>query len=171
VSRTGLWGLAVLGMLLFVSLVGNYGFVLSKVNGTSMRPTLHDGDRLLVNKIRFLLNKPKIGDVITFKDPSQENRFLVKRVIGVPGDIIEIKDGFVYRNGKMMKESYIETKVEDGDFGPIRVEEDTVFVMGDNRHRWASRDSRSQSVGLVPYDFIDGKVEFILWRPSLSANL
>jgi signal peptidase I len=149
----------------------HYGMALSVVNGTSMQPTLQDGDRLLVNKFRFLVDEPSVGDVITFRDPSDENRFLVKRVIGVPGDIIEIKDGWVYRNGLRIHEKYTDTPVEDGNYGPVVVKQDTVFVLGDNRHLHASRDSRYDSVGLVPYRLIDGKVECILWRPSLTAAL
>ncbi|SFI58556.1 signal peptidase I [Thermoflavimicrobium dichotomicum] len=152
-------------------LVQEYGVALSVVNGTSMQPTLQDGDQLVINKLRFLIDSPKIGDVITFKDPSQTHRFLVKRVIGVSGDTIEIRKGILYRNGRKVTEPYINSRIEDGDFGPVIVRENTVFVMGDNRHRWASRDSRYPSVGLVPYELIDGKVELILWRPSLSAFL
>jgi signal peptidase I len=136
-----------------------------------MQPTLHNGDRLLINKFKFLLETPKRGEVITFQDPSEEGRYLVKRVVGIPGDRIEIKDGVLYRNGKIVKEKYIDTQIEDGNYGPAIVQPGTVFVMGDNRHRNASRDSRYESVGLVPFALIDGKVELILWRPSLAASL
>jgi signal peptidase I len=151
--------------------VNHFGVALSVVNGTSMQPTLENGDRLLVNKLIFLFEKPKVGDVITFEDPSQKGRYLVKRVIGTPGDRIEIKNGAVYRNGQRVKEPYADCPVEDGNFGPLTVKPGTVFVMGDNRHRFASRDSRYDSVGLVPYSLIDGKVELILYRPSLEAFL
>ncbi|WP_168188717.1 signal peptidase I [Thermoflavimicrobium daqui] len=167
----GKWTLVFMHVTLFICLVQEYGVAFSIVNGTSMLPTIHDGDRLFVNKLRVLIDCPKIGDVITFKDPSQMDRFLVKRVIGVSGDTIQIKHGVVYRNGKMVSEPYIDTHIEDGDFGPITVMPNTVFVLGDNRHRFASRDSRYQSIGLVPIKLIHGKVEFILWRPSFSAFL
>jgi signal peptidase I len=96
---------------------------------------------------------------------------LVKRVIGVAGDTIEIRDGVLYRNDVKVNEAYTNCPIEDGNYGPVRVKAGTVFVMGDNRHRYASRDSRYSSVGLVPYRLIDGKVELILWRPSLAASL
>lgn len=136
-----------------------------------MEPTLQDGDRLLINKFHFMFEKPQRGDVITFEDPSHSGKYLVKRVVGIPGDRIEIKGGELYRNGKRVREPYIDSEIEDGKFGPMIVKKGNVFVMGDNRHRYASRDSRYPSVGQVPDDLIEGKVEFILWRPSLAAFL
>jgi signal peptidase I len=165
------WALIVLLVPLFTWAFSHYGVALSVVNGTSMQPTLQNGDRLLVNKFMLLLRSPSVGDVITFRDPSDQTRFLVKRVIGVPGDVIEIRGGSLYRNGVRVVEKYIDSVIEDGDFGPIRVQPGTVFVLGDNRHRFASRDSRYDSVGLVPISLIDGKVEWILWRPSMEASL
>lgn len=164
-------GLLVVYAVLFVWAVNQYGIAFSVVNGTSMQPTLEDGDRLLINKFKFLFSAPSLGDVITFRDPSDTNRLLVKRVVGVPGDMIEIRAGKLYRNGVVVKEKYINSFIEDGDYGPIVVKPKTVFVLGDNRQRHASRDSRYASVGLVPFRLIDGKVELILWRPSLLAFL
>lgn len=163
--RTGLLAFA------FVFAVNQYGFALSVVNGTSMEPTLEDGDRLFINRFAYLFNEPQVGDVITFEDPAQDGRYLVKRVVGVSGDRIEIRSGVLYRNGKAVPEPYIDTKIEDGNFGPVTVKPGTVFVLGDNRHKHASRDSRYESVGLVPIDRVDGKVEWIIWRPSLAAFL
>ncbi|MFC7440727.1 signal peptidase I [Laceyella putida] len=165
------WAMLLIYACLFAWTVNHYGIAFSVVNGTSMQPTLHDGDHLLINKFQFLLDKPKVGDVITFRDPSDPERYLVKRVIGLPGDTIEIRQGRLYRNGKQVREPYIDSLIEDGDFGPVKVRKETVFVMGDNRHRYASRDSRYSGVGLVPFTLIDGKVELILWRPSLATPL
>lgn len=151
--------------------VNQYGVALSLVNGSSMRPTLHNGDFLLVNKFTALVKTPHRGEVITFQDPTNENRYLVKRVVGIAGDQVEIKGGLLYLNHGKVQEKYIDTQIEDGDFGPVTVKRGTVFVMGDNRHRFASRDSRYRNVGFVPIHLIDGKVEFILWRPSLETNL
>ncbi|MBA4495459.1 signal peptidase I [Paenactinomyces guangxiensis] len=165
------WGLMLIFATLFAIAFNQYGFALSEVNGTSMQPTLHNGDRLLINKFKFFMKQPSVGEVITFKDPTEKDRYLVKRVVGIPGDRIEIKNGALYRNGLKVDERYINSPIEDGDYGPVSVQPGTVFVMGDNRHRSASRDSRYQSVGLVPFNLIDGKVELILWRPSLAASL
>lgn len=171
VQRLNKWGLILIFATLFAFTFNQYGVALSVVNGTSMQPTLQNGDRLLINKFKLLLEPPSVGDVVTFQDPSDEKRYLVKRVVGVPGDKIEIKNGILYRNGVRVKEPYIDSPIEDGNFGPVIVKPGTVFVMGDNRHRFASRDSRYESVGLVPFSKIDGKVELILWRPSLAASL
>ena len=84
---------------------------------------------------------------------------------------MEVRDGTLYVNGKKVTEQYIDTSIEDGNFGPVKVKPGTVFVMGDNRHKYASRDSRYESVGLVPFDLLEGKVEFIIWRPSLMTHL
>lgn len=157
-------GILIVLAVCLAELMLQFGVACSIVNGNSMFPTLHDGDRLLVNKFQFLWQAPSTGDVITFQDPMQPNHYLVKRVVGVPGDVIEIRSGVVKRNGKKLKENYIDTQIQDGNYGPVHVKEKTVFVMGDNRHRYASRDSRYQSIGLVPFRLIDGKVEWILWR-------
>jgi signal peptidase I len=165
------WGGMVIAAMVVALLTNQYGVALSVVNGTSMQPTLHHGDRLLINKFKFLLASPARGEVITFQDPADKHRYLVKRVVGVAGDWIEVKEGLLYRNGKRVMEEYIDTQIEDGNYGPVIVQLGTVFVMGDNRHHSASRDSRYESVGLVPLAQIDGKVELILWRPSLAASL
>lgn len=165
------WAIMLMLAILFAFAVNRYGVALSVVNGTSMQPTLHDGDRLLINRFKFLLDAPVVGEVVTFKDPANDSRYLVKRVVGIPGDKIEIKNGVLYRNDQKVNESYIDSHIEDGNYGPVEVQKGTVFVLGDNRHRYASRDSRYDSVGLVPFQLIDGKVEFILWRPSLAASL
>ncbi|MBD1373377.1 signal peptidase I [Hazenella sp. IB182357] len=171
IGKLSIWLICFAFAVLFAYSVNQYGFALSIVNGTSMQPTLHDGDRLLINRFKFLLDTPQVGDVVTFKDPSTEGRYLVKRVVGLAGDIIEIENGTLYRNGEKIAEQYIDTPIEDGNYGPKTVEFGTIFVMGDNRERYASRDSRYDSVGLIPYQLLDGKVEMILWRPSLSASL
>jgi signal peptidase I len=170
-KRVLLWVIMGLIVITLAVAVNQYGVSLSVVSGTSMQPTLENGDRLLVSKWQLLFAQPHLGDVITFEDPEEKGRYLVKRVVGVPGDTIEIRNGMLYRNGNLIREPYINISIQDGNFGPEQVMPGKVFVMGDNRHRYASRDSRYQSVGLVPYGLINGKVEFIIWRPSLSTFL
>lgn len=165
------WGIALALVLVIAFAVNQLGVAFSVVNGTSMEPTLQDGDRLLINKFYFVVSAPHRKDVVTFEDPQQEGRYLVKRVVGVPGDTVEIRDSALYVNGEEVTEQYIDTNIEDGNYGPVKVKPGTVFVMGDNRHKYASRDSRYESVGLVPFELLEGKVEFIIWRPSLMAHL
>lgn len=168
---TASWMRTVLLAVSVALVINHFGLALSVVNGTSMKPTLEDGDRLLINKLYYWFEEPARGDVITFKDPSHKGRYLVKRVVGIPGDRIEVQGGELYRNGKRVKEPYIDSKIEDGNYGPVTVKPGNFFVMGDNRHRHASRDSRYKSVGMVSDAWIEGKVELILWRPSLATSL
>lgn len=165
------WMTVIALVLISAFAINQLGLAFSVVNGTSMEPTLQDGDRLLINKFYFLVHTPQRGDVVTFEDPKKEGRYLVKRVVGIPGDIVEIRDSTLYVNGEAVTEKYVDSNVEDGNFGPVDVKPGTVFVMGDNRHKSASRDSRYDSVGLVPFDLLEGKVQYILWRPSLMTYL
>jgi signal peptidase I len=130
------------------------------VKGSSMDNTLHDGERLLVNKFIFRLRPPKTGDIIVLKYPKDPSKKFIKRVIGVPGDRVYIQNAKLYINGTEIKEPYIKEKMyQDYDF--TEVPERTVFVMGDNRN--CSKDSRDPDVGFVPYDNLVGKAIFIFW--------
>lgn len=130
------------------------------VRGSSMEPTLLDGERLLVNKFIFKIREPKIGDIIVLKYPKDPTKKFIKRVIAVPNDTVQIRDGVVYVNGEAINESYIKEKPEL-DFDWVNVPERTVFVMGDNRN--GSKDSRDPDVGFIPYENIVGKAFFIFW--------
>lgn len=123
------------------------------VSGLSMYPTLNDNQYLIVSKISDYSR----GDIITFKNPKENNKTLIKRVIGIPGDTIEIKEGYVYRNGKKMNEPYInEPCVTNGAEGILTVADNHIFVMGDNREN--SLDSRYDMVGQVDKSNVIGKV-------------
>ncbi len=139
-------------------------FNLSTVEGSSMEPTLSDDEWLFVNKFVYLLGKPKLGDVVILVEPNtsgEDKKFLVKRVVGLPGDRIEIHDQHLYRNGELVDEPYTDTLIEDLSYGPEVVGDGQYFVMGDNRHARASLDSRSFHA--VPEELIQGRAEFILW--------
>lgn len=131
------------------------------VKGQSMYPTLDEYDYLIINRMPYINSLPKHGDIIVFRTnlytPSNKEKDLIKRVIGIPGDVIEIKEGKVYRNGEEINEPYINDEFSIGTNGKLKVEvlEDTVFVMGDNRGN--SLDSRDERVGLVYIDDIKGK--------------
>lgn len=168
-----------------------------KIPSGSMKPTLIIGDHLLVNKFsygiriplidRFLIqfNKPKRGDILVFKWPKDESKDFIKRVIGIEGDVIEIKNDILYINGEKVVTEYIakyndndiseadryeeflggtkhyilDQYVKYEDFGPVTVPENTVFVMGDNRDN--SQDSRYW--GFVSLNKIKGKALIIYW--------
>lgn len=150
--------------LVIVLLLHFFVFNLSTVEGSSMEPTLDEKEWLFVNKAIYLLGQPEQGDVVILKDPEvgpERKDYLVKRVIGVPGDVIEIRNQKLYRNGELFLEAYTDSDVDDLDFGPHTVEQGKYFIMGDNRHAGASRDSRS--FGTVTEDMILGRADVILW--------
>jgi signal peptidase I len=140
------------------------------VDGSSMLPTLHEGERLIVNKLIYYkfesvswghINR---GDVVVFWFPKDPDKSYVKRVIGLPEDTVEIRNGIVYVNGQVMHELYLDANYNQaaGNLSPQKVEKHHYFVMGDNRDN--SSDSRYW--GLVPEKYIYGKVFFRYWMPS-----
>ncbi|AGA59113.1 signal peptidase I [Thermobacillus composti KWC4] len=147
-----------------VAVLKLFVFDLTTVHGISMEPTLKTGERLLVNKIGYRLGGPARGDIAVLVDPAPtpgDSKYIVKRVIGVAGDTIEIRGGVLYVNGERLAEPYADVAIAGPDFGPLTVEPGKVFVMGDNRRSGASKDSRS--FGTVPAGSLLGKAEFILW--------
>jgi signal peptidase I len=127
------------------------------VDQTSMETTLHDGNWLFLEKVTYRFDEPEGGDIIVCHfDEGKKN--YVKRVIGVSGDVVEIKGGVTYVNGVPLEEPYLH-EPELGTLAPTEVPEDSVYVMGDNRNN--SRDSRA--VGSIPNNRIRGRVVFRVW--------
>jgi signal peptidase I len=129
----------------------------------SMVPTLLVGDRVFVNKFVYRFIEPQRGDIIVFQSVEGEEEDLIKRVIGVPGDRVVVRNGVLYVNGEPQEESYIrdDRPLDRGPNGPTRVRKGEVFVMGDNRAN--SRDSRY--FGPVPTENIEGEAFVIFWPP------
>jgi len=133
------------------------------VDGESMMPTLEDRERLIVNKIVYSFSQPQRGDIIVFH--ATENKDWIKRVIGLPGDTIEIKDDVLYINDEIVEEPYLEgaKKMFGGnltdDVPKTVVSEGHLFVMGDNRPN--SRDSRW--IGTIPLDSVVGRADLVFW--------
>ena len=157
----------------------------------SMVPTLEVGDRVLVNKVVYHLHPPRRGDVIVFENPNEApvhrnpvsafwhwvteglgvstdpEKDYIKRVIGLPGDVVEVRDCTVFVNGTALNEPY--TNPDDPgscSFPSTRVEADHLFVMGDNRGN--SNDSR-YGLGQIPYDKVVGRAFVIIWPPSRAG--
>ncbi len=135
------------------------------VKGTSMYPSIKPDSYLIVNKIPYLMDVPDYGDIIVFNtnifSEESEGKNLIKRVIGIGGDTIEIRDGTVYRNGKALVEEYINGKSTPGDMDKVVVSENCVFVMGDNRE--VSLDSRDEALGEILLRDIIGRVDLRLY--------
>lgn len=133
-------------------------FEITRVDGPSMLPTLHTDEQILVNKLSYAFGgQPQRMDVIICKYEGYDSYF-VKRVVGLPGESISIKDGELYINGKVIEDNNKLEKITD-DFGPVTVPEGHVFVMGDNRND--SMDSRQ--VGAIPLDDVVGHAMVIVW--------
>lgn len=130
------------------------------VNGESMMPTLHHGERLLVDKISYRFIEPARGEIIVFKYPADPSEQFIKRVIGVPGDTVAVVQGTVYVNNQPIAEDYISARPRIG-FAPQVVPENTYFVLGDNRNN--SEDSRFSRVGFVPRELIVGRAVWRYW--------
>ena len=136
------------------SLVGRY-----RIDGSSMNPTLFNGQYLIINNISYLLDEPQSGEVIVFRHP-QNDLNLIKRVIGTPGDRIEIKDQEVRVNDLVLQEEYIEAPPTYN--GSWDIPEDQYFVLGDNRNN----SSDSHSWQFLPEENILGKALVVYWPPS-----
>jgi signal peptidase I len=135
-------------------LIGRY-----RIDGSSMNPTLVDGQYLIINNLSYFMDEPQRGDVIVFHHPNNDLN-LIKRVIGQPGDQVEIANNQVKVNGVVLDEPYI--KAEPSYSGSWEVPEGEYFVLGDNRNN--SSDSHSWST--LPKENIIGKAEVIYWPPS-----
>lgn len=129
-----------------------------RVESISMQPTLYAGDMVLVNRLAYKFGQPERGEIIVFKYPPEPTQTpYIKRVIGLPGDKIQIAGGQVTVNGQVLVEPYIAAQTSRG--GEWTVPENSLFVMGDNRNN--SSDSRAW--GMVPFGNIIGKALFIYW--------
>jgi signal peptidase I len=139
-----------------------------KVEGTSMAPLLSDQERIFINKFVYRFEPIQRGDVVVFWYPLDHSKSFIKRVVGLPGETVEIRQGVVYVDGKMVPEPYVPPQYEDlSDFGPVRVETDHYFVMGD--HRISSNDSRV--FGSVASRFIYGRAVFAYWPVDHFGSL
>jgi signal peptidase I len=177
-SRSTLWGEARLLLrdlvlaLMLAALVLVFIVQPVKVEGTSMLPRLHDGERIFVNKLIYYDEyrwAPKIdrGDIVVFWYPDDPSKSYIKRVIGLPGDTVDIHEGIVRVNGRDLEETYLDSRLNlnPKSQGPVYVRPNRYFVMGDNRDN--SSDSRIW--GLVPKKYIYGKALFRYWPPNAAA--
>ena len=145
------------------------------VDGSSMVPVLHDGERLLVNKFVYYKVQSvswghlERGDIVVFWYPDDPDKSYVKRLIGLPGETVEVRDGKVYINGNLLPENYLDEEHNRSkpSFPPQRIEPHHYFVMGDNRDN--SSDSRYW--GSVPEKYIYGRAFFRYWKPQSVGPL
>lgn len=148
----------VLAVILFVGI--NSVSARVRVDGFSMQPTLQDGEFVLVSKLSYKFGDFQHGDIIVFDFPLNPDEELVKRIIGLPGDHVVVRDSHVYVNDQMLNENYIaQSPLYSGDW---IVPDGTLFVLGDNRNN--SNDSKDW--GLLPQGNVVGKAVLIYWPPK-----
>lgn len=153
------WIKVILFALAISFVLNHYVIVSAEVPTGSMENTVMVGDRIVASRLSYYFHEPQRGDIIVFDFPDDESQTYLKRIIGLPGETLEIKDGKVYINGSKtpLKENYLkETPV--GDYGPYTVPKNSYFMMGDNRND--SKDSRFWNHTFATRDEIIGKAEF-----------
>ena len=132
-----------------------------RIEGTSKEPNLHDGQYLIINKFAYYLHPPERGDVVVFHYPRNPSRDFIKRVIGLPGETVEIRGEHLYIEGKELDESYA-LYTGNYSWAAQRLGEDEYFVLGDNRNS----SSDSHNWGPLPGDAIIGKAWISYWPPK-----
>ena len=146
-------------LIVVILLIRTYLFVPIMVSGNSMVPTLNNGDVMILNKFNYLVNDIKRFDIVVV---DYENEYIIKRVIGLPGDYVEYKNDILYVNGKKIKEEYDREYTEDFNLNDLSIEKipnNYYLVLGDNRP--ISKDSRK--IGLIDKKNIKGSTNFILF--------
>ncbi len=156
--------LETIALTLVIFVVIRAGVQNFRIEGFSMEPNFHDGQYLLVSKVDYMLHPPERGDVIIFQAPTNLERDFIKRVIGLPGETVEIREGRVFINGTPLAQNY-QTNAGTYSYGPAKVGENELFVLGDNRNN----SSDSHSWGMLPQKDIIGKAWISYWPPQQWA--
>ena len=156
------WVLVILGAVILAFLIDTFVIVNAQIPSGSMENTIMTGDRVFGNRLAYKFSDPKRFDIIIFKYPDDESQLFIKRIIGLPGETVEIHDGNIYINGSDSPLEDVDIKEPmEGSFGPYTVPEGCYFVMGDNRNN--SRDSRYWENTFVSEDEILGKAVLRYW--------
>lgn len=159
-----------LGWVLYIAIIVGMTYLIvtyvgqrTKVSGDSMETALQDGDNLIVDKISYRFRDPERFEIIVFPYKYAENTYYIKRIIGMPGEAIQIKDGYVFINGEQLDENYGLERMDAAGIAEdiILLGEDEYFVLGDNRNN--SSDSRSSSVGILTREDLIGRAWVRIW--------
>ena len=148
--------LVTIAFLVVNALIGRF-----RIEQVSMQPNLHEGEYVIVDKVSYAFRQPERGEIVVLKNPNPGQPDLIKRVIGLPGETIDVRGGQVYVNGQPLTEPYIKQPMAS-DYPAKELQADQYFVMGDNRNN--SEDSRI--FGARPADDIVGRAWIIYWPPS-----
>ena len=156
------WVLVIIGAVILAFLIDTFVIVNAQIPSGSMENTIMTGDRVFGNRLAYKFSDPQRFDIIIFRYPDDESQLYIKRIIGLPGETVEIHDGNIYINGSDTPLEDVDIKEPmEGSFGPYTVPEGCYFVMGDNRNN--SRDSRYWENTFVSEDEILGKAVLRYW--------
>lgn len=170
VKEVIVWVIQIIFVLMFSGFISFLFLKQVVVIGDSMLPNFENGQIVLANRLQYFFAEPKVGDIIAFQPYGNETvHFYVKRIVGVPGDVLQIRYGELYRNGEVVDKEF--DKIEDAGnlVNEITLEANQYFVLGDNRN--SSEDSRSTNVGLVEKEYILGKIWFALSSENNTSLL
>ncbi len=158
ILRIALWIIEIAAVIGLAYFIINFALEKTTMLGESMHITLEKDDKIIINKLAYKFGKPKRFDVVVFKQSGDEHSYYnIKRVIGLPGETVQIKEGYVYINDELLKEPMITDPILIGGLADdkITLEENEYFVLGDNRNN--SEDSRFANIANVVFDDIIGK--------------
>ncbi len=155
------WLLFILLLLALISVGLRFAGQSLQAEDNSMYPAVSQGDRVYISRLWYVLSSPKRYDVVVIEDPNQEDIYYIKRVIGLPGETVQIMDGCVYVNGRQLTDDISSEMIEQAGLAgsAITLGEDSYFVLGDNRNN--SIDSREPTIGNVKSSEIIGKALFV----------
>ena len=158
------WLLSIVLAILVFFIVRTFVFRVAQVTGNSMEPTLAHGDMVLLNRFNFFFSSPRVGDIVAFPPYEDDpTRFYIKRIVALPGDIVDLIDNAFFINGVLLEDDFSDDPIISfGDVHfPLEVEDGQYFVLGDNRN--GSMDSRFVNVGTVPAEVMVGRVSLRIW--------
>jgi signal peptidase I len=151
------WAVCIAGAFLLFLIINNFLFKVAKVDGSSMEPTLHHDDKIVVDRVSHFTGDFDYGDIIAFPFPGNPEQNYVKRIVAVAGDVVDVQEDAFYINGEKLEDDFSTEPINnnyDTEF-PLTVPEGHVFVLGDNRN--GSSDSRFKEVGCIKVEDIIGK--------------
>ena len=162
-----------MGWLLYIIIIVGAAYLIvtfvgqrTQVSGSSMETTLSDGDQLIVDKISYRFRDPDRYDIVVFPYQYEEKTYYIKRIIGLPGETVQIVDGYVYIDGQQLDEHYGNEVMLDPGIAeePVTLGDDEYFVLGDNRNN--SQDSRAANVGVIHRKDLLGRAWIRIWPLS-----
>lgn len=162
-KELGAWLIYILIIIGLSYLVITFVGQRTQVSGSSMETTLSNGDQLIVDKISYRFRDPKRYDIVVFPYKYEKNTYYIKRIIGLPGETVQIVDGYVYIDGKKLDEHYGNEVMENPGLAaePVELGSDEYFVLGDNRNN--SQDSRAANVGVIHKKDLLGRAWIRIW--------